>query len=75
MNRLQIEIALGIFLVLVTSIVLIVVGLNEEELVPVPWIENGIEAFMLGRDKNLLVILSPRDAEEWPFCSACHYPT
>lgn len=31
MNRIQIEIVLGIFLVLITSIVLIVVGLNEEE--------------------------------------------
>jgi len=31
MNRLQIEIGLGIFLVLVTSFVLIAVGLNEEE--------------------------------------------
>jgi hypothetical protein len=39
-------------------------GIGEEDPVPVPWIDHGIENFMLGRDKNLLVILSSRDAEE-----------
>jgi hypothetical protein len=37
---------------------------SENDEVPVPWIEHGVDSIMLGPDKNLLVLLRARDAED-----------